>query len=696
MDWTLTFKSNICQDAALLDKKNQKLFSQARALLITVPNIDDGKLIKKLQGFKNYWRFKMQNYRLIYEVDDYHKTVRCLMMGSKKNVYDRLGFDGNGPSLEVIANEDLEDILEFKPTDLERGKAIIETSFQEKEVEIGFPKVITDEELEDLNITHKYHTQIKSCSSEEDLQLLEKNGVDVISIEKILNFYFPPKLVKVINNPSKISFSPDDFEKIVGKSKKLEDFLLELDEVQKPFVNRFAGKAPRGPWLVKGGPGSGKSTVAIYCVKELLTSLNEGLDVFPDNNLNILFTTFTHSLISASNILLNELGFVQGKSKLITTNIDKLAADFVSDSLRRRDLVNFQNAWKPYLMKAMNQDQSNAFDSYEVDFLFEEITRCIISENLKKIDDYLDYDRSGRGRRLGAKQKNAIWKIYIEFEILLKNDNKALLEHRQVEAFENAKPIFDYVFIDEAQDFSSVQIKLCNKLVKNGNIFLTADANQSIYGSHFSWKRAANGLDFRGKATNLKTNYRTTLEIWNAVLPVLNNILDKDKETLDFVPFRHGEIPTMLSANDSESPIKISNWILETSLFEKLAYSCAAILCPTQAIGKEIILGLHPNLNAKFMESKNVDIQWPGVKVMTMHAAKGLQFPIVVVANVNYGVVPFEVRGGKSQEEEDNSSRKLLFVACTRAINRLLLVKDPLKPSKLLSELPIDEWEEID
>jgi len=696
MDWTLTFKSNVYQDIAYLDKKNKKLFAQAQELLMTVPNIDDGKLIKKLQGFKNFWRLKMNHYRLIYEINDKDKTVRCLMMGSKNSVYSRFGYNENGPTPEVIANEDLADLLEFKPSDEDRGRAIIESSIQEKELEMAFPKTITDQELEDLDIANKFHSQIKSCSCEEDLQLLEKNGVDVNSIEKILNFYFPPKLAKVINNPSRVSLSSDDFEKISNKSKKLEDFLLELDEVQKPFVNRFSGKAPQGPWLVKGGPGSGKSTVAIYCVKELLSSLNEGLDIFPNSNLNILFTTYNRSLIGASIILLRELGFREGNTKLTTTNIDDISKNYASTRLKQMQLINFNNKWRPYLIEAIQKDFSNTFSTSEADFIFDEIRRCIISEDLKNIDNYLGYDRSGRGRRLGVNQKKAIWAIYLEFETILKNNNMSTLEHRHKDAVINAEPIFDYVFIDEAQDFTPVQIKLCNKLVKNGNIFLTADANQSIYGSQFSWKRAADGLDFRGKTTNLKTNYRTTLEIWNAVLPVLDNIPDQDSETLDFVPFRHGEIPSMLSANNNESPKKISTWILETALDEKLPYSCAAILCPTNIIGEKITLGLDSKLNAKFMDSKNVDIQWPGVKVMTMHSAKGLQFPIVVVASVNHGIVPFEVHGGESQSEKDNSTRKLLFVACTRAMNRLLLVKDPYKPSRLLSELPISEWEEID
>ena len=96
------------------------------------------------------------------------------------------------------------------------------------------------------------------------------------------------------------------------------------------------------------------------------------------------------------------------------------------------------------------------------------------------------------------------------------------------------------------------------------------------------------------------------------------------------------------------------------------------------------------------MSQSTDSLSWPGVKVMSMHAAKGLQFPIVVVAGLDQGKIPYEVWGGKDQGEEDNSARKLVFVACTRAMSRLLIVKDSISPSRLVSELPIDQWEEID
>lgn len=56
-----------------------------------------------------------------------------------------------------------------------------------------------------------------------------------------------------------------------------------------------------------------------------------------------------------------------------------------------------------------------------------------------------------------------------------------------------------------------------------------------------------------------------------------------------------------------------------------------------------------------------------GVSVMTMHASKGLEFDTVIVAGVRDGVIPDPESG---IEEE----RRLLYVACTRAREELVII----------------------
>ena len=103
-------------------------------------------------------------------------------------------------------------------------------------------------------------------------------------------------------------------------------------------------------------------------------------------------------------------------------------------------------------------------------------------------------------------------------------------------------------------------------------------------------------------------------------------------------------------------------------------------------------------------ETDNLDTETEKVTLMTLHAAKGLEFPVVFIVAVEDGVLPHERVGQHPDELEEE--RRLAFVGITRAKEELQLsyavtrdfrgVRRRTIPSSFLMEMPRHEMEMVD
>ena len=98
------------------------------------------------------------------------------------------------------------------------------------------------------------------------------------------------------------------------------------------------------------------------------------------------------------------------------------------------------------------------------------------------------------------------------------------------------------------------------------------------------------------------------------------------------------------------------------------------------------------------------DDQTDTVTLMTLHAAKGLEFPVVFIAGLEEGLLPHSQ--SKDSDDDIEEERRLCYVGITRAQRDLFLIqtryrakfgqRTPCIPSRFLSEIPEDFIEEID
>jgi superfamily I DNA/RNA helicase len=88
-------------------------------------------------------------------------------------------------------------------------------------------------------------------------------------------------------------------------------------------------------------------------------------------------------------------------------------------------------------------------------------------------------------------------------------------------------------------------------------------------------------------------------------------------------------------------------------------------------------------------EATVYDDRAEAVALMTMHSAKGLEFPVVLIAGLEEGICPYISPGSNIEEE-----RRLLYVAMTRAKEKLFLTRTRTRhvsereSSRFLKELP--------
>jgi len=124
----------------------------------------------------------------------------------------------------------------------------------------------------------------------------------------------------------------------------------------------------------------------------------------------------------------------------------------------------------------------------------------------------------------------------------------------------------------------------------------------------------------------------------------------------------------------------------------------AALAASDQVAGDQTRLGEAVALST---EADFRDRRADRVSLMTMHAAKGLEFPIVFVMGMEAGLVPFSWGPARPEEEATQAEeRRLFYVAMTRAKDRLFLTRAierfwrgavrPLPPSPFLIEIAAD------
>jgi superfamily I DNA/RNA helicase len=278
-----------------------------------------------------------------------------------------------------------------------------------------------------------------------------------------------------------------------------------------------------------------------------------------------------------------------------------------------------------------------------------------------------------------------------------------------------AKERFMYIFVDEYQDINHSQYVLVKTLAGKGErLVVIGDPDQSIYGFRGSDRTFFNRFehDFPGcEKIVLKKSYRSPQSILDASFQmitrqktqtgrerILSNLsIDRKLLILEtggqkaeavsvgkmieqmvggtsFLSIDSGKV-----MDEPEKEFSFSDFAVlfrtkrQYSVFEEV-FSTAGI--PFQCAGREKRENSDIGARGREGEVLNHDQDFwipeaEKVSFMTIHAAKGLEFPVVFVAGCEQGLIPFFP--GKGEPDDMDEERRLFYVAMTRAEHLLCL-----------------------
>jgi superfamily I DNA/RNA helicase len=238
------------------------------------------------------------------------------------------------------------------------------------------------------------------------------------------------------------------------------------------------------------------------------------------------------------------------------------------------------------------------------------------------------------------------------------------------------------VVVDESQDISVPQLRFLAALVgnKDNGLFFAGDIGQRIFQMPFSWRSL--GVDVRGRSRTLRINYRTSHQIRRQadrlLPPELSDVDGNMEERGNTISVFNGPDPVIEICDSQDAETKIvAEWLKQRQAEgvhpQEIGVFVRSEAQLPRARGAVKASGL------KMIElDGNVEAQAGEASISTMHLAKGLEFRAVVVMACDDEIIPLQERIESVADDADlediyNTERHLLYVACTRARDHLLI-----------------------
>ncbi|MEQ8672766.1 MAG: ATP-dependent helicase [Aggregatilineales bacterium] len=447
----------------------------------------------------------------------------------------------------------------------------------------------------------------------------------------------------------------------------------------------------KGPARVYGSAGTGKTVVALHRAVHLAET---------NSNVRVLLTTFSDTL---ANALQTKLRRLLHNRPTLAEQIEVYSMDVIGERLHHLNLGAVTLATQDdieQILKVSKQSVEN--QNFSLQFLLNEWNEVVDTWQLDSLDAYLNVPRLGRKTRLREIQRTTLWSIFEQVQAALKEQKlvtlagmyNALSDHYK----QTGKSPFNHIVVDEAQDISVPQLKFLAVLAgQNLNgLFFAGDQGQRIFQQPFSWKVL--GVDVRGRSKGLKINYRTSHQIRmqadKLLGPELSDVDGNEERRKGTISAFNGPQPIIQDYDSEQDEITaVAQWIKAQLDSGTVPEEIGIFVRSNNEINRAKATLEQIGASFKILDDR-VSTTAGYISLCTMHLAKGLEFRAVAIMACDDEVIPLQERIEQNTDQADleeiyNSERRLLYVACTRARDKLFVTS--VQPaSEFLDDMTIE------
>ena len=444
---------------------------------------------------------------------------------------------------------------------------------------------------------------------------------------------------------------------------------------------RRAASHPAGPLAVTAGPGTGKTLVltrrAAWLVREGLAE--------PENILGLTFTKAAAAEMSAR--LSGSLPFRQNLKNTPVMTFHALGLDLLAEHLGAAPKVLDEEERLEIARKAA---RDSGFKAPEL--------VSLISLSKHRFQGPGDLDDPDLARAFGRYETHLAALGALDFDDLIVRPI-ALLEADQ-DWLAARRRRHSWLLVDEYQDINQAQYRLIRLLCPGPapNLTVIGDPDQAIYGFRGAdsafFERFAQDFP-QGAAVRLTRNYRST----DTILKASTQVIDRNpggRRRMESGLKGPAKVTTSVLASPAAEAeyvvAKIEGLLGGASFFaldsgradsasdSDLTLGDVAVLYRLHALATPVAealaragLPFQQAGSEPVRETDDLDFSAEKISLLTMHAAKGLEFEVVFVIGLEEGLLPYHPPGKEPALEEEE--RRLFFVALTRAKRRLFLTR---------------------